>query len=131
MLRTYISINLQFYVTPSTTSHIAAAFDRNHEQDSSIHAMLVKLRRQLDVYHEMDESHRYPWPSPPTVKFTPEEFQKLSNCRYLRLTKTNMESLQQLQKIIEEQNQYKGETNLSENWLSLEVQQTTENQATK
>ena len=116
----------------SFTSHIAAAFDRNHEQDSSIHAMLVKLRRQLDVYHEMDnESHRYPWPSPPTVKFTPEEFQKLSNCRYLRLTKTNMESLQQLQKIIEEQNQYKGETNLSENWLSLAVQQTTENQATK
>lgn len=115
MLRIFISINLQFYVTPGSSSHIAAAFDRNHEQDSGIHAMLVKLKHQLNVYHEMDESHRYPWPSPPTVKFTPEEFQKLSNCRYLRLTKSNIESLQQLQKNIEEQNRYKGKTNLSVN----------------
>ena len=121
-------------MTPNSTSHIAAAFDRNHEQDSSIHGMLVKLRRLLNTYHEMDnESHRYPWPSPPMVKFTPEEFQKLSNCRYLRLTKSNIESLKQLQKNIEKQNGYKGETNLSENRLdlSLEVQQTKENQATK
>ena len=78
--------------------------------------MLVKLRHLMNVYHEMDnETHRYPWPNPPTVKFTTGEFQKLSNCRYLRLTNTNIESLQQLQKYIEEQSQYNGETNLSKN----------------
>lgn len=117
----FISIYLQFHVTPSSTSsHIAAAFDRNHHHDSGIHAMLVKLRHLLNVYHEMDnETHRYPWPSPPTVKFTTEEFQKLSNCRYLRLTKSNIESLHQLQKNIEEQSQYNGETNLSKNWFDF------------
>ena len=115
MLRIFISINLQFYVTSGSTSHIAAAFDRNHDQDSGIHAMLMKLRQLLNVYHQMDEAHRYPWPSPPTVKFTTEEFQKLRDCRYLRLTKSNIESLDLLQKDNEEQNRYKGETNLSEN----------------
>lgn len=91
--------HLQFFVTPGSTSHIAAAFDRTHDQDSGIHSMLMKLRQLLNVYHEMDdEAPRYPWPSPPTVKFTSEEFQKLRNCRYLRLTKSNIQSLQQLEK---------------------------------
>lgn len=104
-LRIFISINLQLYVTPGSTSHIAAAFDRNHDQDSGTHAMLMKLKQLLNVYHQMDnEAPRYPWPSPPTVKFTSEEFQKLRNCRYLRLTKSNIESLQQLQKKVQEQN---------------------------
>ena len=115
-------------MTPCSTSHIAAAFDRDHDQDSGILAMLVKLKQLLNVYHQMDnEAHRYPWPSPPTVKFTIEEFQKLRDCRYLRLTRSNIESLQQLQKNVEEQNRYKGETNS----ILLEVQKTTENLATK
>ncbi|XP_078374570.1 uncharacterized protein LOC144658103 isoform X2 [Oculina patagonica] len=105
-----------FYVTPGSTSHIAAAFDRNHDQDSGTHAMLMKLKQLLNVYHQMDnEAPRYPWPSPPTVKFTSEEFQKLRNCRYLRLTKSNIESLKQLEKQVHEQNGHKGETKLPEN----------------
>ena len=116
ILRIFISIDLQFYVTPGSISHIAAAFDRNHDHDSGSHVMLLKLKKLLNVYHQMDnDAHRYPWPSPPTVEFTPEEFQKLRNCRYLRLTKSNIESLQQLQKKVEEQNRRKGETHLLEN----------------
>ena len=89
---------LQFYVTPGSTSHIAAALDRKHEQDNGIHSMLMKLKQLRNVYQEMDNAApRYPWPSPPNVKFNSEEFQKLRNCRYLRLTKTNLESLQQLE----------------------------------
>lgn len=54
------------YVTQGPTSHIAAAFDRSHDQDSGIHSMLMKLKQLLNVYHEMDrEAPRYPWPSPP------------------------------------------------------------------
>ena len=126
LLRIFISINLQFYVTPGST-HIAAAFDRHHDHAHN-HAMLLKLRQLLSVYQQMenDAHSRYPWPSPPAAKFTPEEFQKLRNCRYLRLTKSNIESLKQLQESIEKQNRCKGRKN------DVEVQQQkTENLATK
>lgn len=110
-LRIFISINLQFYLTPRST-HIAAAFDRHYDQAHN-HAILLKLRQLLSVYQQMenDAHSRYPWPSPPAAKFTPEEFQKLRNCRYLRLTKSNIESLKQLQESIEKQNRCKGRKN--------------------
>ena len=70
-------------------SHIAAAFDRKHEQDSSTYRTISTLRKMLYTYQdkEKDESPKYPWPRPPVVEFTTEEFQKLKKCRYLRLPK--------------------------------------------
>lgn len=67
--------------------------------------MLMKLKQLLNVYQQMDhKAPRYPWPSPPEIKFTNEEFRKLRNCRYLRLTKSNIESLKLLEDKLKERN---------------------------
>ena len=81
-------------------SHVAAAFDRLHEQDSgsrTYHTILT-LKKMLSTYHDMESMHAptYPWPRAPVINFTPEEFQKLKKCRYLRLPgKSNEEELEE------------------------------------
>ncbi|XP_031566036.1 uncharacterized protein LOC116301157 [Actinia tenebrosa] len=69
--------------------HISEMIERQHEPDSNHFALLSNLRQLLSVYHSLeDTAPKYPWPSPPKTEMTPEEFQKLKDCRYLRLPKS-------------------------------------------
>lgn len=65
--------------------HIAEMIERQHEPDSNHFALLSNLRQLLSVYHSLeDTTPKYPWPSPPSTDMTPEEFQKLKDCRWVQ-----------------------------------------------
>lgn len=63
-------------------THIAEMLEKQHEPDSHHLTLLSNLRHLLSVYQRLDETlPRYPWPTPPHVEMTKDEFQKLKDCR--------------------------------------------------